>query len=43
MKHAAPSPVGCPKPALWGKREEAGGMVDAAVVFAFFTGAGGLY
>lgn len=41
MNHAAPSPVGCPGPALWGKREEAGVTVDAAAVFAFFTG--GLY
>lgn len=42
-KHAAHSPVGCPSPALWGKREEAAGMVGAAVVFAFFKGGGGLY
>lgn len=36
-------PVGCPSPDLWGKREEAEGMVDTAGVLAFFAAAGGLY
>lgn len=36
-------PVGCPRPDLWGKREEAEGMVDTTGVLAFFAAAGGLY
>lgn len=43
MKHAAPSPAGCPGPALWARQAKPGGMDGAAVVVAFFTGAGGLY
>lgn len=27
---AVASPVGCPRPDLWGKRDEAEGMVDTA-------------
>lgn len=36
-------PLGCPRPDLWGKREEADGMVDTAGELVFFTEAGGLY
>lgn len=37
VMHAVPSPEGCPRDDLWGKREEAEGMVDTAGELAFFT------
>lgn len=39
---AVASPLGCPSPDLWGRREEAEGMVDTAGELLFFT-ARGLY
>lgn len=40
MAHDVTSPVGCARPDLWGKREEAEGMAEITGGLVFLTGVG---